>query len=101
MVKRCAETAPLSRMPSSRLTEDGRVVVTTPCTWCEVGHELYVIGSAAEYVIDRSDWVRRLLQPPPPPSLRRVNEVDVRRGEALLEQLYSGEIHPALVAEPL
>jgi hypothetical protein len=48
-------------MASSRLTEDGRCIVTTPCSWCEVGHVLYPMGSAATYGIAPADWVTRLL----------------------------------------
>jgi hypothetical protein len=42
-------------MASSRLTDDGRVIITAPATWCDVGHVLYVIGSSASYGIAPSD----------------------------------------------
>jgi hypothetical protein len=66
----------------------------------ELGHELQIVASSATYGIQHADWVLRLTRPQPP-SARRLNEVDVRLAEeALLEQLQSRELHPALVAEP-
>jgi hypothetical protein len=52
---------------SSKLDADDGVVTITGAgyTWAEPGHRLYVIGSAAEFAIDRPDWVIRLLDPPP------------------------------------
>ena len=87
-------------MPSSRLTPDGRCVVTTPCSWASAGYQFRIVGTSSTWGTSYSDWVLRLLQPQPP-RVRRVNEVDVRLAEeALLEQLRSRELHPALVEEP-
>jgi hypothetical protein len=87
-------------MPSSRLTDDGRCVVTTPASWCSPGYAFRVVASSATYGIGHADWVLRLLQPSPAWT-GRVTEVDWRPAEAaLVEQLRSGELHPALVAEP-
>lgn len=83
-----------------RLTPDGRCIVTTPCAWASPGHTFRVVASSATYGISHADWVLRLVQPAPPWS-GRVDEVDWRPAEqALLEQLRSGELHPALVTDP-
>jgi hypothetical protein len=89
-------------MASSRLTDDGRVIITTPATWCDVGHVLYVIGSSASYGIAPSDWVLRLVAGYHSSNGRPYGEgVDVRPAyEALLEALANGSVHPSLVAEP-
>jgi hypothetical protein len=44
-------------LASSRLTDDGRVIITTPGPGYAVGDVLYVDGSAAVYGIAPSDWV--------------------------------------------
>jgi hypothetical protein len=44
-------------LASSRLTDDGRVIITTPGPRYAVGDVLYVDGSAAVYGIAPSDWV--------------------------------------------
>jgi hypothetical protein len=89
-------------MASSRLTDDGRCIITTPATWCDVGHELYVLGSGAIYGIRPSDWVLRLVAGYHSSNGRPWGEgVDVRPAhEALLEALANGSVHPSLVAEP-
>jgi hypothetical protein len=85
-------------MPSSRLTPDGRCVVTTPGAGLEVGHTFTVRGSGATWGIDYSDWLLRLVGPG---SVNLSDRVFVRPAEeALLEQLRSRELHPALVEEP-
>jgi hypothetical protein len=89
-------------MASSRLTDDGRVIITAPATWCDVGHVLYVIGSSASYGIAPSDWVLRLVAGYHANNGRPYGEgVEVRPAyEALLEALANGSVHPSLVAEP-
>jgi hypothetical protein len=88
-------------MASSRLTEDGRVIVTTPATWCDVGHELYVLGSGATYGIRPSDWVLRLVAGSHSTGRPWGEGVDVRPAyEALLEALANGSVHASLIEEP-
>jgi hypothetical protein len=89
-------------MASSKLTEDGRCIITTPATWCDVGYELYVLGSGATYGIRPSEWVLRLVAGYPSNGGRPWGEgVDVRPAyEALLEALANGSVHESLVAEP-
>ncbi len=89
-------------MPSSRLTDDGRVIVTTPCAWCEVGHVLYTTASAASYGIAPSEWVLRLVAGYHSNGGKPWGEgVDVRPAyAALLEALANGSVHESLVAEP-
>jgi hypothetical protein len=48
-------------MASSRLTDDGRCIMTTPGAGYVVGEVLYVLGSGAVYGIAPSDWVLRLV----------------------------------------
>jgi hypothetical protein len=48
-------------MASSRLTDDGRCIITTPGAGYAVGEVFYVLGSAASYGIRPSDWVLRLV----------------------------------------
>ena len=77
------------------------MIVTTPASWCDVGHTLYVIGSAAEYGIRYADWVDRLLRPHP--NLNGNGKahgfgVDTRAAEQrLLEALRNGTVHESLV----
>jgi len=40
----------------------------SPAVWCDVEHELYVIGSAAEFATERDDWVMRVLDRPRRPA---------------------------------
>ncbi len=90
-------------MCSSKIDHDSSVVtVTTPSSWAEVGHRLYVIGSGASYGIDFSDWLLRLTSSQPNGNGKPWGEgVDVRPAEtALREALRNGEVHPSLVAEP-
>jgi hypothetical protein len=87
---------------SSRLEEDGTVVITAPYCWAEVGHRLAVVGSASEYGIAFADWVERLLRPQPQNG-RAHHGLDTRAAdEALRAQLCSlpGESHASLVEEP-
>jgi hypothetical protein len=81
-------------MASSCLTEDGRCIVTTPCSWCEVGHVLYTMGSSATYGIRPSDWVLRLVAGYHANGGKPWGEgVDVRPAyEALLEALGAKEL---------
>jgi hypothetical protein len=48
----------------SKLEPDGKVVITTPSPGCCVGEVLFVIGSAAEFMTERADWIERLVHPP-------------------------------------
>ena len=79
-------------MVSSRLTDDGRCVITTPGSGYEVGHVFFVIGSGATYGIRPSEWVLRLVAGYPANGGRPWGEgVDVRPAyEALLEALANG-----------
>jgi len=45
-------------LASSKLTDDGRCIITTPGAGYAVGEVLYVDGSGATYGIAPSDWVR-------------------------------------------
>jgi hypothetical protein len=87
---------------SSKLTDDGRCIVTTPDAGYEVGDVFYVLGSGATYGIRPSDWVLRLLTSRPLPSGRAWGEgVSVLAAEeTLLENLRNGSLHPSLVEEP-
>src|SRR5436309_7868953 len=54
-----------AQMCSSKIDkETGRCVITAPSASCRVGEVFYVIGSAAEFAIERADWLLRLLHPP-------------------------------------
>jgi hypothetical protein len=84
-------------MPSSRLTEDGRCIITTPASWCDVGHELRVAWSAHSFEVSPADWLLRLVQPHPRPA-SPPGAPDERHAEALLlEALRDGTVHPGLV----
>ena len=48
-------------MASSRLTDDGRCIITTPGAGYAVGEVFRVDGSGATYGIAPSDWVRTLV----------------------------------------
>jgi hypothetical protein len=87
---------------SSKLTEEGRVVITTPGPGYAVGDVLYVIGSAATYGIRPSDWVLRLVAGYQSNGGKPWGEgVDVRPAyEALLEALANGSVHESLIEEP-
>jgi hypothetical protein len=89
-------------MASSKIDhETGRVIVTTPASWCEVGRELYVYGSAAAFGIAHADWVLRLLDPLPPWKGQTSGTPNHELAEErLLEQLRSGEVYPSLVERP-
>jgi hypothetical protein len=89
-------------MASSRLTDDGRCVITTPGAGYVVGEVFYVLGSSASYGIAPSDWVLRLVAGYPSHGGKPWGEgVDVRPAyEALLEALANGSVHESLVEEP-
>jgi hypothetical protein len=88
-------------MASSRLTEDGRCIVTTPCSWCEVGHVLYTMGNSATYGIRPSEWVLRLVAGYHSTGRPWGEGVDVRPAyEALLEALANDSVRESLVEEP-
>jgi hypothetical protein len=89
-------------MASSRLTDDGRCIITTPGAGYAVGEVFYVLGSAASYGIRPSDWVLRLVAGYHSSNGRPYGEgVDVRPAyEALLEALANGSVHESLVEEP-
>jgi hypothetical protein len=75
-------------MASSRLTEDGRCIVTTPGAGYCVGEVFYVLGSPATYGIAPSDWVLRLVGGYHSNGRPFGEGVDVRPAyEALLETL--------------
>jgi hypothetical protein len=86
-------------LASSRLTDDGRVIITTPGPGYRVGDVLYVDGSAAVYGIAPSDWVLWLVAGYKANGGRAFGEgIDVRPArEALLKALVA---HEARVAEP-
>jgi hypothetical protein len=86
-------------LASSKLTDDGRCVITTPGPGYAVGDVLYVDGSAAVYGIKPSDWVVRLVAGYNANVGRPFGEgVDVRPArEALLAALVK---HESLIAEP-
>jgi hypothetical protein len=52
-------------MCGSRLSGDGRVIVTTPGAALEVGHEFRVVAHAAAAGVRYADWVLRLCRPVP------------------------------------
>jgi hypothetical protein len=89
---------------SSRIDhETGIVVITTPACWAEVGHRLFVLGSASSYGVEYADWIERLLSPHPPVSNGNAHHFGLDTAAAeqrLLEQLRSGELHPSLVEAP-
>jgi hypothetical protein len=85
-------------MCSSRIDEHGIVTVTTPASWCEVGHRLYTLASAATYGIDHADWCLRLLRPQAPPR-GKAWSVGVDTAEAKLKlALRYRLVHESLVA---
>jgi hypothetical protein len=87
-------------LASSRLTDDGRVIITTPATWCDLGHVLYVIGSSASCAIPPADWAVRLFSGHPSNGGKPYGEgVDVARAELALA-IGLGLVHPALAEEP-
>ena len=72
-----------------------------PSAWCDVGHELYVIGSSTSYGIAPSDWVSRLVAGYHSSGRPYGEGVDVRLAyEALLEALANGSVHESLIEEP-
>jgi hypothetical protein len=89
-------------MASSRLTENGRCVITTPGAGYAVGEVFYVLGSGATYGIKPAEWVLRLVAGYASNGGRPWGEgVDVRPAyEALLEALANGSVHESLVDEP-
>jgi hypothetical protein len=95
---------PLSNLESAqvgeftRLTDDGRVIITTPGAGYAVGDVLYVIGSAASYGIRPSDWVLRLVAGYHSNGGKPWGErVDVRPAyEALLGALAEGNLGDAV-----
>jgi hypothetical protein len=80
-------------LASSKLTEDGRCIITTPGVGYTVGEGLYVDGSGASYGIAPSDWVLRLVTGYHSNGGKPWGEgVDVRPAhEALLEALAAGQ----------
>jgi hypothetical protein len=84
-------------MCGSRLSGDGkRVIVTTPGSWAEVGHELEVLADTASFGIRHSDWILRLAGRFPAPG--KYEAILVRGAEeALKEALQSRQIHPSLL----
>jgi hypothetical protein len=84
------------------LTDAGRVIVTTPGTWCDVGHVLYLIGDSATYGIAPADWVLRLVACRPMNGGKPWGEgVEVRPAtDALITALANRNIHKSLIAEP-
>jgi hypothetical protein len=88
-------------MASSRLTDDGRCVITTPGSGYEVGHVFFVIGSGATYGIPASDWAVRLLTSQPSNGHGKPWGEGVSYAEAELALAIGlGLIHPSLVEEP-
>jgi hypothetical protein len=87
---------------SSRIEEDGTVVVTTPYSWASPGHRLYLAGgwagfSARERRLEAAwdDYLARLTLSRQP---LRVDAVRVQPPEgALLELVENGVVHPSLV----
>jgi len=76
---------------SSRLTEDGRCIITTPGAGYVVGKVFYVDGSGATYGIRPSDWVLRLVDGYHSNGKPWGEGIDVRPAyEALLEALANG-----------
>src|SRR6266508_4348699 len=99
-------------MASSCLTEDRRhVVVTTPCSWCDVGHVLEVIGDSASYGIGYADWVLRVCAPPPvsrymnggtPTVLTETVVVEARRIHAAASEVGGDRVgHDQVVVDPV
>jgi hypothetical protein len=88
---------------SSRIDHaSGVVTITTPASWCEVGHTLYAMGSGHTYGISHSDWALRLLRPQ---ALSNGNGrawgVGLDTGEADLQlAMRLGLVHESLAAEP-
>jgi hypothetical protein len=66
-------------MCGSRLTADGRAIVTTPGAELEVGHEFRVVAHAAAAGVRYADWVLRLCRPMP---VNRFEAVIVRPPDA-------------------
>jgi hypothetical protein len=85
-------------MCGSRLSGDGRVIVTTPAAALEVGHEFRVVAHAAAAGVRYADWVLRLCRPVP---VNRFEAAIVRPAEeSLKEALRKRELHPSLLERP-
>jgi hypothetical protein len=85
---------------SSRLTEDGWVVITTPGVGCEVGQLFSVLGSSATFGISHADWAVRLLRPQAPTNGKAWHVgVDDREASLALAVKF-GIVHESLVEEP-
>jgi hypothetical protein len=86
-------------LASSRLTDDGRCVITTPGAGYTVGDTFAVIGSAATWAVRPADWLLRLLNPPTNGGSPHGEGVDVARAELALA-IGLGLVHPSLAEEP-
>jgi hypothetical protein len=81
------------------LTDDGRVIITTPGSGYAVGDTFIVIGSSATFQIRPADWLLRLLNPPTNGGSPYGEGVDCARAELALA-IGLGLVHPSLAEEP-